>query len=412
MSDETQQTHVIVGASVAGSKAVETLRAEGFDGRIVLVGAEEELPYERPPLSKGVLLGNDEPKVAFLHDQEWYDQNKVELRLGTRVTDVDAKAREVGLSDGERLSYSKLLLATGSVVRRLGVPGEDLEGVRYLRTMADSLALREELSAGKRVVVIGAGWIGLEVAAAARTRGAEVTVVERLPTPLFGVVGSEMGMFFAELHRSHGVDFRFGQGVLELRESAGAVRAVLTSDGSEIPADVVVVGVGVTPATDLAEEAGLMVDDGIVTDRTLCTSNVDIFAAGDVARWPSPLFQKPIRVEHWANAHDGGQAAARAMLGQDVTYDAMPFFFSDQYDLGLEYAGWVEREDIDNVVIRGSLENREFIAFWLRNDRVRAGMNVNVWDVQDDIQALIRSGRPVDRAKLADPDVPLGEVDG
>jgi 3-phenylpropionate/trans-cinnamate dioxygenase ferredoxin reductase component len=402
---------VIVGASVAGGKAAETLRSEGFQGRIVLVGAEAELPYERPPLSKGVLLGNDEPDVTYLHDQAWYDENSIELRLGAVAASLDAKAREVVLEDGERVAYDKLLLATGSTVKRLPIPGADLSGVHYLRTMGESLALRSAFGEGKNVVVIGAGWIGLETAAAARSHGASVTVVERFPTPLFSVLGSELGVFFADLHRDNGVEFRFGQGVLEIEGSEdGAVRAVQTSDGSQLPADVVIVGVGIAPNTALAESGGLIVNDGVVTDRTLCTSNVDVFAAGDVARWPSPLYGKPLRVEHWANANDGGEAVAKAMLGQDVTYDPVPFFFSDQYDLGMEYSGFVERADIDKVVIRGSLETRELIAFWLRDDQVVAGMNVNVWDVQDDIQALIRSGRAVDRAKLADPNIPLGDV--
>lgn len=410
MSDQAQQTYVIVGASVAGGKAAETLRAEGFQGRIVLVGAESELPYERPPLSKGVLLGNDQPDVAYLHDQKWYDDNSVELKLGTPATALDAKAREVTLEDGEKISYDKLLIATGSTVRKLNVPGNDLAGVHYLRTMEQSLALRDSFGEGKRVVVIGSGWIGLETAAAARKHGASVTVIERFPTPLFTVLGSELGVFFADLHRDNGVEFRFGQSILELEGEDGVVKSVQTSDGSHLPADVVIVGVGITPDTALAETGGLIVNDGIVTDRTLCTSNVDVFAAGDVARWPSPLYGKPLRVEHWANANDGGEAAARAMLGQDVTYDPVPFFFSDQYDLGMEYAGYVEKADIDKVVIRGSLDDRELIAFWLRDEQVVAGMNVNIWDVQDDIQALIRSGRPVDRTKLADPAVPLGEV--
>ncbi|MEQ4205732.1 FAD-dependent oxidoreductase [Actinopolymorpha sp. B9G3] len=413
MADNTSQTFVIVGASVAGARAAEALRSEGFDGRIVLVGEEAELPYERPPLSKGVLLGNDEPSAVYLHEQGWYDEQRIELRLGARALLIDRDAHEVELSDGSRLSYDKLLLATGSSVRRPKIPGGDLDGVLYLRTLADSNRLRAAFAADRRVVVVGAGWIGLETAAAAHAAGAAVTVIEPQPTPLFAALGREMGEVFADLHRENGVDLRLGQSVTAFRgdgPGGATVTAVVTGDGEEVPADVVVVGVGVTPNTELAESAGLDVAHGVVTDARLQTSDPDIFAAGDVVRWQSPVFGRTLRVEHWANAHDGGPAAARSMLGSDAVYDAIPFFFSDQYDLGMEYAGDVGPDGYDEVVVRGDARAREFVAFWLRGGRVVAGMNVNVWDVQDDIQALIRSGSVVDRARLADPQVPLGDL--
>ncbi|MGW5363790.1 NAD(P)/FAD-dependent oxidoreductase [Actinopolymorpha pittospori] len=409
MAEQTGPTFVVIGASLAGAKAAEALRSGGFDGRLVLVGAETELPYERPPLSKGVLLGNDEPGTAYVHDQAWYDEQRIELRLGVSARQVDTSAHEVALSDGDTLHYDKLLLATGSVVRRLEIPGIDLQGVHYLRTLSDSLRLLETFRAGGRVVVIGAGWIGMETAAAARNHGAEVVVVEPQPGPLYAVLGAEMSEVFADLHRAHGVDLRFGSGVAEIRGEGGTVRTVVTADGQEIPADTVIVGIGVSPDVELAQAAGLDVDNGVLTDEFLRTSDPDVYAAGDVARWHSPLFGRRIHVEHWANAQDGGTAAGRSMLGASEPYDVVPFFFSDQYDLGMEYSGDLG-DGYDTVVVRGDLKAREFVAFWLRQGRVVAGMNVNVWDVQDAIQALIRSGRAVDEAKLADGDVALDAV--
>jgi 3-phenylpropionate/trans-cinnamate dioxygenase ferredoxin reductase component len=284
--------------------------------------------------------------------------------------------------------------------------------VLYLRTLTDSNRLREAFAAARRVVVVGAGWIGLETAAAARSAGADVTVIEPQPTPLFAALGREMGEVFGDLHRAHGVDLRLGQSVTAFRGEGAAVSAVVTGEGEEVPADVVVVGVGVTPNTELAEAAGLDVSDGVVADARLQTSDPDIFAAGDVVRWQSPVFGRSLRVEHWANAHDGGPAAARSMLGSAAPYDAIPFFFSDQYDLGMEYSGDVGPDGYDEVVVRGDAKAREFVAFWLRGGKVVAGMNVNVWDVQDDVQALIRSGTVVDRDRLADPGVSLGELAG
>ncbi|HEY8456557.1 MAG TPA: FAD-dependent oxidoreductase [Actinopolymorphaceae bacterium] len=408
-------SYVIIGASLAGVRAAEALRAEGFSGDVILVGEESELPYERPPLSKGVLLGNDEPKVAYLHEREWYDEQRIDLRLGVRAQCIDRESREVQLADGSGVHYDRLLLTTGASVRRPRIPGADLDGVHYLRTIADSTSLRKAFASAQRVVVVGAGWIGLEAAAAARTAGAEVTVVEPLATPLHASLGPEMGEVFAELHRAHGVAFRFGQSAVEFRAKVSSgggstVAAVVTSDGNEIPADVVVVGVGVIPNVELAQAAGLEVSNGIVTDAKLRTSDPNIYAAGDVARRYSPLFGRSVRVEHWANAYDGGAAAGRLMLDAQAEYDGMPFFYSDQYDLGMEFAGDIGPDGYDEVVVRGDLQAREFLAFWLRGERVVAGMNVNIWDVQDDIQALIRSGKQVDRARLADPGVPLGDL--
>ncbi|MEV6009752.1 FAD-dependent oxidoreductase [Streptomyces sp. NPDC051976] len=398
---------VIVGASLAGASAAKTLREEGYDGPLVLIGDESEHPYERPPLSKGYLMGNDAREKIYVHPREWYAEHSVELRLGTTVTAVDPAAHQVTLDDGTRLDYAKLLLATGSSPRRLTVPGADQEGVLYLRRVGDSDRLKEALRPGAAVVVVGAGWIGLEAAAAARTAGAAVTVLESAELPLLGPLGREAAQVFAELHRAHDVDLRCGVQVAEITGDAGRATGVRFADGTRIAADTVVVGVGITPNTALAEAAGLTVDNGIVTDAALRTSAPDVFAAGDVANAEHPLLGTRVRVEHWANALNQPQAAAKAMLGQDVSYDRLPYFFTDQYDLGMEYTGHLGSGGYDRVVFRGDVAAREFIAFWLADGRVLAGMNVNVWDVTGPVQALIRSGARIDAGALADPDVPL-----
>jgi 3-phenylpropionate/trans-cinnamate dioxygenase ferredoxin reductase subunit len=394
--------YVIVGAGLAGAKAAETLRAEGFDGPVVLIGDEREVPYERPPLSKGYLLGKDPREGSAVHPAEWYDEQGIDLRLGIPVTAVHPAEHEVELAGGERVRYGKLLLTTGSVVRPLNVPGGDR--VRTLRKLPDADDLKDALGRGGHVVVVGAGWIGLEVSAAAREYGADVTLIEALPQPLSRVLGDEIGAVFADLHRAHGVDVRLNSGVNEITDDG-----VTLPDGTRVPADLVLAGVGIRPDTRLAEEAGLGVDNGILVDASLRTSDADIYAAGDVANVDNPAFGR-IRVEHWANALNGGPAAARSMLGQQVVYDRVPYFFSDQYDLGLEYSGWAPPGTYERVVIRGDLPGREFVAFWLSEGRVLAGMNVNVWDVTDPIQALVRRGTPVDPDRLADPSVPLDQV--
>lgn len=407
---EQDQQFVIVGASLAGVKAAETLRDEHFPGTIVLIGAEDELPYDRPPLSKGALKGEDEYETTRHHDEQWYADRQVELRLGTRVEAVDLTGHTVSVEGGEPVRYDKLLLATGSQPRRLDVPGADLEGVRYLRTFTDSRALHDAFAEQPRVVVVGAGWIGLETAAAARQAGCEVTVVEPQETALASALGPEVGQIYADLHVEHGVTFRFGEGVEEIIGD-GSVSGVRTSGGATVDADLVIVGVGVVPDVAVAEAAGLDVDGGIVCDESLRTSDPDVYAAGDVAVWFNPLLGYRLRVEHWANAHDGGQTVARTMLGQPVVHDVVPFFWSDQYDTGMEYAGHVHPDrGYQRVVLRGDVDKREFMAFWLTDDFVLAGMHVNVWDTIDAVQDLIRASAPVDPAKLADPDVPLDQV--
>jgi 3-phenylpropionate/trans-cinnamate dioxygenase ferredoxin reductase component len=401
-----QEPFVIVGGSLAGAKAAETLRKEGFGGPVVLVGAEPETPYERPPLSKGYLLGTADRESPRVHPADWYPENDVDLRTGVRATHLDPVAHRLTLDTGEELGYAKLLLATGASARRLPVPGADLDGVRYLRTFADSDQLLADLSGGgKRVLIVGAGWIGLEVAAAARHHGNDVTIVEPQPTPLHAALGPDMGAVFARLHRQHGVDLFTDTTVREFRGTDGRVTSVVTDGHAGLDADLVVVGIGATPNIELAAAAGLEVDNGVVTDHALRTSAADVFAAGDVASSFHPLYGRYVRVEHWANALNGGPAAARSMLGQDMSYDRVPYFFTDQYDLGMEYSGLGGPGD--TVVTRGNPDDGAFIAFWLENGRVTAGMNVNVWDVTEPIQQLIRIRRQVPVASLTDVDTPL-----
>jgi NADPH-dependent 2,4-dienoyl-CoA reductase/sulfur reductase-like enzyme len=401
-------TFVIAGASLAGAKAAETLRDEGFDGEIVLVGSEQELPYERPPLSKGYLLGNDSRDSAFVHTADWYAEKNVDLRSGVTVTAIDRDQAAVtvsGPAGPELLHYDKLLLTTGASPRRLDFAGSDREEVLYLRTISDSDRLRRAFQPGTRVVVAGAGWIGLETTAAARTADCPVTVLEPQSTALYAQVGPELGDVFASLHRTHGVEFRFGEHAVEFRPGM-----VITSAGAEVPADIVVVGIGAAPNDGLAASAGLEVSNGVLTDEALRTSDQNIFAAGDVANSFHPLLGHRVRVEHWANALNGGPAAAKSMLGQPVVYDPVPYFFSDQYDLGMECAGLPLPGSYDQIVYRGDPATGEFIAFWLSSGAVVAGMNINVWDVSDDIQSLIRSRRPIDPSRLANPEIPLPDL--
>ena len=398
------QTFVIAGASLAGAKAAETLRERGFEGRLVLVGAEPDRPYERPPLSKDYLRGESEREKAFVHEAGYYPDHDIELVTGVAVTAVDPGAGRVTLDDDRELEFDRLLLTVGAEPRRLRIPGSDLGGVYYLRTIADCETLRERLGRGGRVAVVGAGWIGSEVAASARQLGLDVTLIDPLMLPNERVFGPEIGTFYRDVHAQHGVSLKLGDGV-ESFAGDGTVERVRTASGEVVECDFVVVGVGVTPRIELARAAGLEIDNGIAVSDRLQTSAENVFAAGDVANAHHPFYERRIRVEHWSCALNQGPAAARAMLGEPVSYDRIPYFFSDQYDVGMEYSGYTT--DWDEIVFRGDRDGGEFIAFWLEDDRVVAGMNVNVWDVQDHVRALITSRRTVDADALRDPDTPL-----
>jgi 3-phenylpropionate/trans-cinnamate dioxygenase ferredoxin reductase component len=405
----SKQTFVIVGASLAGAKAAEELRERGFDGRVILIGSESERPYERPPLTKDFLRGEAEREKAYVHPLEFYEQHEIELLTGTTVTGIDPGGSRIMLGDGRELAYDRLLLSTGAEPRRIPVPGAELDGVHYLRTLADCDTLRERLAVGGRVAVVGAGWIGSEFAASARQRGLGVTLIDPLALPNERIFGPEVGAFYRDVHARHGVELVLGEGVDTL-EGDGALERVRTSGGRVIDCDFAVIGIGVTPRVDLAEAAGLEVENGIVVDERLQTSAPGIFAAGDAANAWHPFYKQRIRVEHWANALNQGPAAARAMLGEPVSYDRIPYFFSDQYEVGMEYSGYAT--SWDQVVFRGDPDSGEFVAFWLHDSRVVAGMNVNVWDVNEHVQTLIGSRRPVEIRALCDRDVPLESLAG
>src|SRR5438105_8732961 len=402
-------TFVIVGASLTGAKAAEVLRREGFDGRVVLIGEEPERPYERPPLSKDYLRGEVGPEKAYVHDEPFYGEHEIELCTSTRVVAIDPGNAQVVLQDFTRLRYDRLLLATGAVPRRLSIPGSDLPGVHYLRTLEDSESLRQAITPASRVVVVGGGWIGSEVAASARQIGAEVALIERGRLPLERVLGPEVGTVYRDLHTSHGVEFLSATGI-EAIDGARSVEAVRTSTGRRIACDVVLIGVGAAPRVELAEAAGIHVEDGIAVDERLETSVPGVFAAGDAAAAWHPFYRARIRVEHWANALHQGEVAARNMLGLATPYERLPYFYSDQFDLGMEYTGYAP--SWDKVVFRGNPGSGQFIAFWLCDGRIVAGLNANVWDVTGPISELIRRRRPIDAARLADPDVPLEDLVG
>lgn len=409
---ENNDTMLIIGGGLAGATAAATLREEGFTGPVVLIGDEDQVPYIRPPLSKGFLAGKDSDESLLPYPDDWYQQNNVELLTGQSVTAIDPAGHTVTLSGGGTRGYAKLLLATGASPRVIPFPGVGLNGVHYFRTKADSVGLRGELSGGgRRLVLIGSGWIGMEIAATARELGNEVTLMGLEEIPLSLAIGPQIGAAFAARHREAGVQFRLPASAKEIQaDDDGNVAAVVTTTGETLPADLVVVAVGVVPNTALAEAAGLQIRNGILVDAALRTSDPDIFAAGDVANALHPVTGEYARSEHWANAIAGGKVAGRSMLGRDAALDEIPYFYTDQFDIGMEYSGYAALAKDAELVIRGSLDKREFIAFWLRNGKAVAGMNVNIWDVQDAIKDLIRGGRTVDPQRLADPAVALEEL--
>lgn len=400
---------LIIGGGLAGGTAAEALRDEGFDGDITVVAAEAHPPYQRPPLSKGYLAGGEGLDAVILHPAEWYEERGIRLITGVAVTSLEPAAHVVELEDGERLMYDAVLLATGATPRMIPLPGHDLPGVTTLRRLDDSDELRAQLGeGGKRLVVIGAGWIGMEVAATARGFGNEVAILERDAVPLAMALGAEMGEVFRALHLEHGVDLRTSVGVDRIVGDGRAEGVVV--DGETLPADLVLVGVGASPNTALAEEAGLDILNGVLTDEALRTSAADVYAAGDVANAYHPVLQQHLRSEHWANALNAGKVVAKSMLGKAASFDDIPYFYTDQYDLGMELSGYAPLMTDAEIVVRGDLDAREFIAFWTDDGRIVAGMNVNVWDVNDKVQDLIRSGARIDPDRLRDSDVPLEDL--
>ncbi len=395
---DTVDRIVIVGASLAGGTAAVTLRQQGYTGRLVLIGTEHHSPYERPPLSKALMLGEtDEPD--WVQPASSYDEQDITFLAGTTATEV-RPADHLVFAGGTEYGYDKLVLATGSRPRRLRIPGSDLDGILTLRSLDDAVAIRSRLTDGARIVIVGAGWIGCEVAAAARHHGCSVIMIDPVSQPLMGVVGEEIGHVFAELHREHDVDLRLETGVRGF-EGNGGTTSVQLDDDSEVLADTVIMGVGAQPNLELAEEAGLSIDGGgVAVDAALRTSNPDVYAIGDIAAHDHPDYPDRVRVEHWANAKDQGEHVAANLLGADEPYRKRPFFFSDQYDLGCEYRGLADPAS-DQLVVRGDLNTREFIAFWLREGAVAAALNVNMWDDGDALQDLVDSGRPVDPDTLA-----------
>jgi 3-phenylpropionate/trans-cinnamate dioxygenase ferredoxin reductase subunit len=402
---------VIVGGGLAGATAAGTLREEGFDGTVQIVGAEWHLPYLRPPLSKEYFTGKAERESIFVQPAEWYSERDIDVELGAGVVSLDSSAHSVTLADDRVFPYDRLVLATGSSPRRSNAPGSDAAGIFYLRTVDDSEALRRALSPGsKRVVLVGAGWIGLEVASAARGYGNDVTVIGMETIPLQGPLGDELGAVFRDLHEANGVKFLLPRSIRSFEVAAGRVTGILTDQGETPPADIVVIGMGAIPNTDLAARAGLAMDDGMLVDEHLASSDPDVFGAGDLVNAFHPVINRRMRNEHWANALGSGKIAAKSLLGQSAVFDEIPYFYTDQFDLGMEYSGYPPLTRDAAVVIRGDKAAREFIAFWIADGRIVAGMNVNVWDVNEDVQDLIRSQRVVDLGRLADPAVALASL--
>jgi 3-phenylpropionate/trans-cinnamate dioxygenase ferredoxin reductase component len=390
---------VIIGGGIAAANAARELRERGHEDGIVVLAAERHLPYERPPLSKGILLGDATPESAHVMEQQWYDDNDVDLRTGTEVTSIDLDRRQVH-AGAESVPYDRLLIATGATPRHLADLDDSDLPVTYLRTVDDSVALKEAFLG--HLLIVGAGWIGLEVAAAARHAGMDVTVVDPAEQPLLAVLGPELGARFAGLHRGHGVDLRLGTGV-DTTEG----RTVRLSDGHELTPDLVLVGIGAVPADGLAREAGLAVDNGILVDATLRTSDPYVFAVGDVANHDHPVLGRRVRVEHWDTAQHQARAAARAMLGDDEPYERLPYFFTDQYDMGMEYVGSVGPDGHDEMIVRGDDLVGGLTVLWAKGGTVVAGMQSNDWDATDTLRALV--GQPVPE-RFSDTSVPIADL--
>jgi len=406
----TPRRVLVIGAGLAGAKAAEALRQAGFDGQVTLVGQESERPYDRPPLSKDFLRGELPRERVFVHPEEFYAENDIELRTGTEVTGLDVAAGVATASAGpssERLPFDALVLATGSAPRRLPIAGADLDGVHVLRELEDSERLHEAIAHASRIVVVGAGWIGCEVAASARQMGVDVDLVDVARLPLERQLGPEIAAIYRDLHADHGVALHLSTGVDSVR-GAGRAEEVVLADGTRLPADVVVMGVGAAPRVELARAAGLETGDGVLVDRHLRASSPNVFCAGDIAAVDHPVVGTRVRLEHWSGALNQGPVAARNLLGADEDYVKVPYFYSDQYDFGMEFAG--HAASYDEVVFRGDPAARKFIAFFLDGGRVVAAMNANIWDVTDDLQRLVASHTRPPREKLVDPEVELATL--
>lgn len=407
----TIENVIVIGGGLAAAKTAEALRENEFKGTVTLIAAEKHLPYERPSLSKDYLAGKTSFEDALVHSGDWYRDNDVTVREGITATAIDTSGRTVTLDDDSSLPYDKLVLATGSAARHLPIEGADADGIHYLRTVEESDAIHKTFGDGKKLVIIGGGWIGLEVAAAARTAGTSVTILEGGGLPLLRVLGDEVAQVFADLHTAHGVDLRTDVKVEAITTVDGRATGVRLEGGEVVPADAIVIGIGVAPEVGLADNAGIAVENGVLVDASLRSSDPDVFAVGDIANHQHPILGHRVRVEHWATALSQPAAAASALLGNDTEYSELPYFYSDQYDLGCEYIGHTFPGSYDRVVIRGKLADREFVAFWIDSEsHIQAAMNVNVWDVIDEIKPLIVGHVAVNPVKLADPEVPYAQL--
>lgn len=401
------ESHVIVGAGIAGNAAAETLRKQGFDGEVHLVGAEPYRPYDRPPLSKEFLSGAKAEEKLFFKTEDFYAEQSIDLHIGSEATTIDIAENTVYLNTGKSLRYDKLLLATGSRVRTLPIPGSDLEGVHYLRTIDDSRAIARSMNGASAVVIVGAGFIGSEVAAVCKTAGIEVTVLEIQPQPMAHILGDQMGAIYAKLHTNRGIDLRLQEGISEIRGNSRAEQ-VITDQGNAIDCDFVVIGVGITPDTALAESAGLDVDRGILTNEYCRTSHPDIYAAGDVANWFHPGLGHRLRVEHWDNALNQGAAAAKSMLGAPEPYSPTLYFWSDQYDLNIQYLGHAAQWD--EVAVRGNPADEKFTAFYLKDGSVHGALIVNNFRDIRPTRTLIGQKTPVNAVSLSDESTNLKQL--
>lgn len=404
---KSESTLVIVGGGLAAARAAEAARAGDYEGRVIIVTEEASLPYERPPLSKGVLRGEAEVDSTLAHDAAFYADASIELRTGVSVIGFDTNSKRVNIADGQEIAFDTLVLATGMAPRRIDIPGAELAGVHYLRTADDAMSLQGAIKEANRIAVIGAGWIGSEVAASARLMGKDVVLIGSGKFPLYEVLGAEIGVVFKQLHAEHGVELRLGVEVVELR-GIGSVEEVVLSDGRVERADVVVVGIGAVPRIELASASGLKVKNGVLVDEYLETSASGVFAAGDVANAWHPHYKTHLRVEHWANARYQGTAAGQNATGDKKAYDRLPYFYSDQYDVNLEYVG--HSDPGDGVVIRGDLGQRKFVAMYHRDGVISAALTVNVANVFKELKLMMTAGRPIDLRALSDPDIPFGDL--